>query len=85
MVGIFSVMVQGLIMIAVTGFVNPMTSISENRMQLFNESFVVLLSYHLIPLTDFMSDLETRNTLVGKSLIVFTLFNLGVNILLALV
>ena len=51
-------------------------------MQLFNEFFVVIFSYHLFPLTDFMTDLETRN-LVGKSLIVITLFNLGVNILLA--
>ena len=71
-------------MMAVTGFVEPMTSIRENRMQLFNESFVVLLSYCLLPLTDFMSDLEMRNSFVGESLIVFTLFNLGVNILLAL-
>jgi hypothetical protein len=82
--GIFSVMVQGLIMIAVTGYVEPMISVSENRMQLFNEFCVVILSYHLFPLTDFMTDLETRNNLVGKSLIVVTLFNLGVNILLAL-
>ena len=61
-----------------------MISVSENRMQLFNEFCVVLLSYHLFALTDFMTDLETRNNLVGKSLVVVTLFNLGVNILLAL-
>jgi hypothetical protein len=66
---------------AVTGIVEPMIAISENRMQLFNEFFVVLLSYHLFPLTDFMTNIEVRN-LVGSSLIVFTLFNLGVNILL---
>lgn len=69
-------------MIGVAGYVEPMVTISENRMQLFNEFFVVIFSYHLFPLTDFMTDLETRN-LVGKSLIVITLFNLGVNILLA--
>jgi hypothetical protein len=74
-------MLQALIMMAVTGIVEPMIAISENRMQLFNEFFVVLLSYHLFPLTDFMTNIEVRN-LVGSSLIVFTLFNLGVNILL---
>jgi hypothetical protein len=69
-------------MIGVAGYVEPMVTLSENRMQLFNEFFVVIFSYHLFPLTEFMTDLETRN-LVGKSLIVITLFNLGVNILLA--
>ena len=52
-------------------------------MQLFNEVFVVLTSYHLIPLTEFMTDLEIRNNVVGKSLIGVTLFNLAVNIGLA--
>ncbi len=72
-------------MIVVTGIVEPMTIVSKNRMQLFNEVFVVIISYHLIPLTEFMTDLEIRNNLVGKSLIVVTLFNLAVNILLALI
>ena len=76
-------MVQGLLMIAVTGVVEPMTEIIKNRMQLFNEVFVVIISYHLIPLTDYMTDLEIRNNLVGKSLISVTLFNLAVNIGLA--
>ena len=70
-------------MIAVTGIVEPMIQISKNRMQLFNEVFVVIISYHLIPLTEFMTDLELRNNLVGKSLIAVTLFNLAVNIGLA--
>ena len=77
-------MVQSLLMLAVTGIVEPMKELSKNKMQLFNEVCVVLISYHLIPLTDFMADLEIRNNLVGKSLIVVTLFNLAVNILLAL-
>ena len=76
-------MVQALLMIAVTGVVEPMTEISKNRMQLFNEVFVVIISYHLIPLTEFMTDLEIRNNLVGRSLIAVTLFNLAVNIGLA--
>ena len=77
-------MVQALLMIAVAGTVEPMTAVSKNRMQLFNELFVVIISYHLIPLTEFMTDFEIRNNLVGKSLIVVTLFNLTANILLAL-
>ena len=45
---------------------------------------MVILAYHLLPLTDFMTDLETRNNFVGKSLIVCTLLNLGVNIIVTL-
>ena len=71
-------------MLGVAGLVEPMTVVSKNRMQLFNETSMIILSYHLIPLTDFMTDIETRNNFVGKSLIVVTLFNLGVNILLVL-
>ena len=84
MLCIFCVMVQALLMVVVTGVVEPMTIVSKNRMHLFNETCVVIISYHLIPLTDFMADLELRNNLVGKSLIAIILFNLGVNILLAL-
>lgn len=69
-------------MTGVTGLVEPMTEISRNRMQLFNEFSMVILAYHLLPLTEFMTDLELRNNIVGKSLITFTLFNLGVNIIL---
>ena len=70
-------------MIAVTGITEPMIIISENRMQLFNEFSVLVISYHLFPLTEFLTDLEARN-IVGQSLIAVTLFNLGVNIMLAL-
>jgi hypothetical protein len=48
-------------MIAVAGMAEPMIEISENFMQLFNEFSVLLISYHLFPLTDFVYDLETRN------------------------
>ena len=69
-------------MITMTGIVEPMIMPSANRMQLFNEFFVLIFCYHLYPLTDFMTDLETRNLFVGKSLIIVTLFMLGVNLLL---
>jgi hypothetical protein len=68
----------------VAGLVEPMKEITKNRMQLFNEFFIVIFAYHLLPLTEFMTDLEVRNNFVGKSMIVCTLFNLGLNILLYL-
>ena len=51
---------------------------------MFNEICVVIISYHLVSLTDLVADLEVRNNLVGKSLISVILLNLAVNILLAL-
>lgn len=71
-------------MIGVAGLIEPKLVTSQNRMQLFNEFFMIILAYHLLPLTDFMTDLDVRNNFVGKSLIAFTLFNLGVNIILTL-
>ena len=75
-------MVQALIMIAVTGLAEPMIRISDNCIQIFNEFSVLIFCYHLLPLTDFMTDQEARN-LVGKRLILVTQINLGVNMLLA--
>ena len=48
-------------------------------MNLVNESFVLLFTYHLYPLTEFMTDLETRGY-VGTSLVVLT----GINVLINL-
>jgi len=72
-------------MLTVNGVVEPLVDISESRMQFFNEFFVIILCYNLLPLTDFMPDLEIRNNFVGKSLIATTLFDLGVNILLTII
>ena len=77
---IFCAMIQALTMIAVTGMAEPMIVISENRMQLFNESFILVFCYHLFPLTNFMTDLDARNT-VGNSLMILTVLNLVCNIL----
>ncbi len=44
-------------MITVTGLVEPMSIKRENRRILFNEFFVLLFSYCLLLLTDFVSDL----------------------------
>ena len=77
---IFSVIVQSLIMIGVTGLAEPMTDISENRMQLFNECFILVFVYHLFPLTNFMTNLDVRND-VGNSLMIMTVINFCCNIL----
>jgi hypothetical protein len=70
-------------MIGVTGIAEPMIEISENLMQLFNEFSVLLISYCLLPLTDFVPDFETRN-IIGQGLILINLFNLAVNVILSL-
>ncbi len=75
--------VQALIMAGVTGLVEPMTLVSDNRMQLLNESFILVFCYHLFPLTNFMTDLDARNV-VGNSLMVLTVLNLGLNISLTI-
>ena len=77
---IIQVIVQCLLMMAVTGLTEPIVSANENRMSLFNESFILILTYHLLCLTDFVSDLEMRS-FVGKSIMDVTLINLGINIL----
>lgn len=77
---LFCVLLQSSILMTVIGLVEPMTSKSENRMQLFNEFFVLTFAYFLLPLTEFTTDLTTRDY-VGKILIAIYLFNLGVNIL----
>jgi hypothetical protein len=48
-------------------------------MELFNETCVILINYHLICFTDFVLDLEKRDQ-VGYSLIAVTLFNIAVNL-----
>ena len=79
--GLFCVVIQSIIMITITGLVEPMAFRSENRMHLFNEIFILFFADFLFSLTDYNSDLNARD-IVGKSLIVITLLNLVVNILL---
>ena len=74
---------QSLIMITITGLVEPMVLRSENRMLLFNEIFILSFADFLFSLTEYNSNFDARN-LVGKSLIVIFLFNLGVNIFLTI-
>ena len=70
-------------MIAIIGLVEPMVLRSENRLLLFNEIFILFFAEILFSLTEYNYDLDARD-LVGKSLIVIFMFNLGVNIFLTL-
>jgi len=62
-----------------SGLTEPYNTVSANRMDLLNESFVLLTTYHLYSFTDFMTDIDTRNYM-GISLIVVTVTSILVNI-----
>jgi len=62
-----------------SGLTEPYNTVSANRMDLLNESFVLLTTYHLYSFTDFMTDVDTRNYM-GISLIVVTVTSILVNI-----
>ena len=66
-------------MMIVTGYTEPMTKKSAGTMELINEGFVLLITYHLYQFTDFMTNLEMRD-LVGKSIVYVTLGNIILNI-----
>ena len=63
----------------VIGYTEPMTSISANIMNLINEAFVLLFTYHLYQFTEFMPDLNNR-LVVGKSLTYLSIINVALNI-----
>ncbi len=48
-------------------------------MNLINEGFILIFTYHLYQFTDFMSDLAVREE-IGKSMVVVTFANVFVNI-----
>jgi len=48
-------------------------------MELINEAFVLLMTYHLYQFTEFMTDLPNRS-LVGKSMTVLIISNVLINI-----
>ena len=56
-----------------------MTEMVGNRMELFNEAFVLLTTYHLYQFTEFMTDLQNRSY-VGKSLMILIIVNVLINI-----
>ena len=48
-------------MLGLTGYIEPMSKNLENRMELVNESFVLIFTYHLYQFTNFIVDLDLRS------------------------
>ena len=48
-------------------------------MELVNETFTLIYTYHLYLLTDYMKDIAVRS-IVGKLLIFFAVLNIGINL-----
>jgi hypothetical protein len=61
------------------GLMSPYSDRSANQIELFNETCVILINYHLICFTDFVLDLEKKDQ-VGYSLIAVTIFYIVVNL-----
>jgi len=57
---IISMIVQAQMMIMIIGEFPPYKDGSQNNMELLNEFFVILTNYHLLLLTEFLSDDMTR-------------------------
>ena len=66
-------------MLGLAGYIEPMKEVTSNRMILLNEFFVLLLTYPLYPLTEFMTDQEMRGY-VGVSLVVLAALNILINL-----
>jgi hypothetical protein len=66
-------------MMMTSGLTEPMTEKVSNTMDLVNETFVLLTTYHLYQFTEFMTDLDNRS-LVGKSLMLLIIINVVLNI-----
>jgi hypothetical protein len=61
---IFQINFQALLMMLVSGYTEPMEGKTAGRMELINEAFVLIITYHLYQFTDFMTNLGMRD-LVG--------------------
>ena len=66
-------------MMITSGTIEPVTEVTGNRMELFNETFVLLTTYHLYQFTEFMTDLQNRSY-TGKSLMILIIVNVLINI-----
>ena len=67
-------------MMSLTGYIEPMVMNLENRMELVNEIFTLVFTYHLYQFTNFIVDINARS-MVGKSLIYLTSVNVFLNII----
>lgn len=75
---IFALMYQAIIMITLVGYIPPFKSRLENLLELVNESFVLLVCYHLFTFTDFLVDTNTREY-VGYSLFATVIICISIN------
>jgi len=66
-------------MIALVGDVEPYKNSISNKLDLMNESIVILIIYHLLAFTDFVHDLTIRQN-VGISLIALTCLDIVLNL-----
>lgn len=66
-------------MMVISGTTEPAADRKANSMELLNETFVLLTTYHLYQFTSFMADLKIRSY-TGTSLIVITITNVLLNI-----
>ena len=66
-------------MMMTSGLTEPMTDKVSNTMDLVNEAFVLLTTYHLYQFTEFMTHLDNRS-LVGRSLMLLIIINVVLNI-----
>jgi hypothetical protein len=62
-----------------SGLIEPMTSNDANKMDLVNEAFILMTTYHLYQFTEFMTDLDNRSY-TGKSLMLLIIVDVLVNI-----
>lgn len=65
-------------MIVLIGYIPPYTDRKMNNMELVNEAFILLITYHFYTFTAFTPDVETREQ-VGKSLLVVTIISIFLN------
>jgi hypothetical protein len=71
---------QAIMMVLLVGHIKPFSRQSDNRIELYNEFSTLVVNYHLMCFTDFVSEVDTRE-LVGKSLVYVTGGNLLINLL----
>ena len=70
-------------MMTVIGYTEPMKNKISNLMEIVNELFVLIFTYHMYSFTDFMPFTENR-IIVGKVLVYLAIFNIALNILVAI-
>lgn len=62
-----------------SGLIEPMSENVANKMDLVNEAFILMTTYHLYQFTEFMTDLDNRGY-TGKSLMLLIIVNVLLNI-----